>query len=233
MNKKLIFTGVALIIIGAVVMFVNLTGGDEVDISEYESVQAEDDACPLDIDALIEENPDVYGVLEIEETDIVYPVLQSEDDTLYLDHNWKKSKDKNGALFTESEYNSKDFNDSVTVIYGHHMRSGAMFGDLQEIFSDSESFERHRSFKIYTEDGTYSYRVFAALPYDNRHILYSYDFDNPIQKAAFFDTVFSVRDLGANIIKKDYYPEGGRVVILSTCLKGNNKNRYLVMGQEV
>ena len=92
--------------------------------------------CPVDFEALWEINTDVYAWLDIPGTEISYPILQSdEDDDYYLQHNLKQESDSNGVIYTEGSYNGKDFDDPVTVIYGHNMSSGAMCGTLQSIYS--------------------------------------------------------------------------------------------------
>ena len=91
-------------------------------------------ASAPDFRALKAQNPDIYAWLYIPGTDINYPVCQSTNDVYYLTHNTQGGLDANGALYTESAYNGKGFTDPVTVIYGHNMRSGKMFGNLEETF---------------------------------------------------------------------------------------------------
>ena len=80
-------------------------------------------------------------MLRIPGTKIDYPVAQhAEKDNFYLRHDIHGKFSANGTLFTEGTYNSKSFDDRVTVIYGHNMASGEMFGNLQEIYSDEETF---------------------------------------------------------------------------------------------
>lgn len=187
----------------------------------------------IDFGTLQEENPHIYAWLEVPGTNISYPVVQHpKDDTYYLnrdiDGNWKVD----GSLFTEHEYNGTDLTDPVTVIYGHRMNSGAMFGNLQATYSDPESFAEHDKFILYLPDRKLTYSVFAAVPYDKRHILYNYAFENPGIYRKFFKSVADVRAIGANFSEKVDMPEPEeRVVILSTCLMGDRSKRYLVMAR--
>ena len=186
---------------------------------------------PVDFEALWELNPDIYAWLEIDGTDISYPMLQSDtDDAYYLDHNSDKQYSANGSIFSEHAYNGKTMEDPVTILYGHHMKSGAMFGNLQTLFSNSAFFSEHRKFTIYTPEATLEYGIFAAIPFTGEHLLYYNDFSNEDVFKSFFEKVMKTRTLGA-LLDEEYAPEAGdRVVILSTCLIGNNKNRFLVMG---
>lgn len=190
--------------------------------------------CPEELSEIMEENPDACAWLYIPGIGISYPVMQSsENDLFYLNHNSKKQYAAAGALFTEHVYNARDFEDPVTVIYGHLMKSNAMFGALQNVYSVSENMESCSLIELYLPDRKLEYRVFAALPFDKRHILYNYDFTKARIYKAFFDSVMETRVLNASFAP-EYQPSyGDHVLILSTCLRGDNTQRYLVMAKRV
>lgn len=184
---------------------------------------------PIDFEALRAVNPDICAWIEIDNTNISYPVVQHPtDNEYYLTHNSDGNYSANGAIFSE-DYNTTDFTDPVTVLYGHHMSSGAMFGNLQQDFSNASFFAENEIIKIYTDEALLEYGVFAAVPYSSDHLLYNYDFSNESVFASFFQGVFNVRSLDAQF-REEYAPEpGDRVLVLSTCLAGNNTRRFLVM----
>jgi len=186
---------------------------------------------PIDFDSLQELNPDICGWLLIDETNVDYPILQSpEDDRFYLDHDSDRQKSVNGSIFSEHRYNSADFTDPVTILYGHHKWSGDIFGNLQQYFTDNTYFAEDHHLKVYTPTGLLEYGVFAAVPYSSDHILYYHDFTDASVFESFFDEIMRTRDLSAHF-NEDHAPEAGdRVLILSTCFAGNNKRRFLVMG---
>lgn len=187
---------------------------------------------PIDFPALQAENPDVYAWLSIKDTEIDYPVLRNtEDSQFYIDHNSAREPSSAGALFTESEYNSATFDDPVTIIYGHKTTTGTYFGNLQAIYSDSDSFAAHSSITVYLPDKELHYTVFAAVPYDKRHILYNYNFQNSRMYRAFLDSVYSVRAVDANFSENTTVSEDDKLLILSTCLKGDSSRRYLVLAK--
>lgn len=196
----------------------------EVSIPPYES--------PIDFEELQTENPDICAWLLIEGSEVSYPILQSmEDDSFYMNHDSGRQPSSAGALFTESAYNSADFSDPVTIIYGHRMNSGAFFGGLQEMYSDSESFEAYREITVYLPEEEQHYTVFAAVPYDKRHILYHYNFQSKRMYGAFLDSVYSVRAIGAQIPEDLDVTTNDQLLILSTCLKGDRSMRYLVLAR--
>lgn len=80
-----------------------------------------------DFNDLLKENEHVVGWMRAGEK-IDYPIMQY-DNSYYLSHNFHGDKDSNGALFLD-EGNELWSGDDVSLIYGHHMKSGAMFGTL-------------------------------------------------------------------------------------------------------
>jgi len=184
----------------------------------------------LDFTSLRNLNTDIYAWLEIPDTKVDYPVLQSKtDDSCYLTTAYDGSYYIGGSLFTESAYNSDDFNDPVTIIYGHTMRNGTLFGQLQSIYSNAASFVSNQDIKLYLPGEVRHYTVFAAVPYDSEHILYRYDFSNQYWYNNFFKNVMNIRTLGAQFDKEITPAFGDRVIILSTCLTEDSTKRFLVM----
>ena len=187
---------------------------------------------PINFDELREKNPDIIGWLSIPDTVVYYPIVRREgDDKFYLNHNADGNSYVGGALFVESAYNGSDFTDPVTIIYGHYMRSGMLFGSLQKDFSGKKAMDSHSEIIVYLEDRELHYNVFAAVPYDTRHILYNYDFSNKRIFGAFFQSIFDIRSLDSTLDLEKYSESEGNVLILSTCLSGNSDNRFLVMGR--
>ncbi len=184
----------------------------------------------LDFDYLHTINPDIYAWIEINGTLVDYPVLQSKtDDNRYLTTAYDGSYYVGGAIFTQASYNSDTFNDPVTLIYGHTMWSGILFGQLQSIYTNPTTFAQCSDIKIYLPGEVRHYTVFAAVPYENIHIMYTYDFSVEYWFNNFIKGVQNVRALGANF-NKDITPQyGDRVIVLSTCLNEDSSKRFLVL----
>ena len=138
-----------------------------VEINEETNTVDEEYKSPIDFDELKKQNLDIYAWIEIPGTEISYPILQNEDDdSFYLNHDVDGKKDSAGSLYTEHEYNSKDFSDIVTMIYGHDMLDGRMFGKLQEYYSDSDFFKRNNEIDIYIPEKEIHYIIFASVLFE-------------------------------------------------------------------
>lgn len=177
------------------------------------------------------ESADVQAWLEIPGTNVSHPLMQhAQDDTFYLDHDCHGKPDNYGALFTESVYNDFDLNDPVVVIYGHRMNNGSMFGKLQKYYSGD--LEKYQSVKLYMPDGTCrEYTVFAAVLQNDTHILHYNNFYSKRIFDRYFDSVYSTRKLGIQLDPENRPEYGEQVLILSTCIKGDSTQRYLVMAK--
>ena len=85
--------------------------------------------------AIYQENPEFAGWLTIPDSIVDYPVMKPKNDTdYYLDHTFSGEEDKNGTLFIDSR-NDIVHRSTNIIIYGHNMKSSAMFGSLKNIWT--------------------------------------------------------------------------------------------------
>lgn len=175
-------------------------------------------------------NPDIYAWITIPDTKIDYPVLQSsEDNAYYLTHDKDRKENPSGALFTE-DYNNKDFQDPITVIYGNNMEDGSMFGELDQ-YADGRYMEEHPYIYIQTDNGetTLKYRVFAAYRSDNRHIMERFRSGRSEgNRKAYLDSIYNNRVMGVQIDTSVQVNTESRILTLSTHDDAGEEYRYLV-----
>ena len=184
--------------------------------------------CPIDFEAWQKQNDDIYSWLEIPGSEISFPVFQHPtENEYYLRRDINGNYSVGGVLFTEVDYNHKDYNDPVTIIYGHDMQNETMFGPLQEMYSSDEGLAKYQTIKVYLPDRELTYQVFACVPYDNRHILYNYDFSDPEIFGRFFYEISQINEM-QSVFGKVSLQTTDKILILSTCLSGSSDGRYLV-----
>lgn len=181
----------------------------------------------IDFAALREMNKDIYAWVELPAADISHAVVQSaSNDLFYNDHNIDKSYYSGGSIFSQ-RYNTKTFEDPVTVLYGHNFHNNTMFAPLNG-FADEDVFEANRDIFIYTPEKVYQYAIFAAYPHSSEHLLLCHDFTDSKEFAAYFDSLTD--GLDAHYRTELFPEEGDKVLTLSTCYKRNRMQRYLVQG---
>lgn len=181
-------------------------------------------ANPIDFEELTAVNEDIVGWLRIRALDISYPVVQAEDNDYYLHRTFEGTENFAGCLFANC-YNRGDFSDQNTIIYGHNMKNGSMFGKLKN-FQEEDTFNKSRYFWIFTKDFIYQYRIFSAMTVEKTGQNYQTFFDKE-EFAQFKDQAFEnsvVDNSNVELTAED------RIVTLSTCT-GNDATRFVVMGK--
>jgi len=98
--------------------------------------------------------------ISIPGTNISYPVMWSEEEGYYLYRDFQGKYNRNGSIFLSNE-NAPDFSDPINYIFGHNMKSGHMFGQLNR-FLDEDYLAKHSVCYIVTEEGTRYYALFYA-----------------------------------------------------------------------
>lgn len=180
----------------------------------------------IDWDELKSINSDIYAWIYVPGTNIDYPVLQHPtDDSYYLSHNMDGSKGRPGCIYTEKA-NSKAFTDYNTIIYGHNMKSGAMFRTLHN-FEDSTVFDTDKYVYIYTQDKVFIYEIFAAYTSDASHILHKYAFDSAEHMQSYLDEALKKAANNGYVRKNVNVTGKSAIVTLSTCTSDSSE-RYLV-----
>lgn len=179
-------------------------------------------------------NRKLIGWVQIDGTNIDYPVMQTTDNEYYLDHNTKQEYDKNGTIFMDKDCDvlkpSTNF-----ILYGHHMRSGKMFGQLDK-YQDKSFYEEHPciNFDTIYEKGTYQVMyVFRSRVYKETEIVFKYyqfidangekEFDSTMEEMA----ALSLYDTG---VTAEY---GDQLLTLSTCDYQETDGRFVVVAKKI
>lgn len=184
---------------------------------------------PIDFDELKETNDEIYAWINIPDTNIDYPVLQSmESDYFYLDHDINKNYLFAGSIYSES-CNLRNFSDRNTVLYGHNMLDGSMFANLHK-FEDKEFFDEHRYIYIYQPQRKLTYEIVSAYNYDSRHIMNSFNFADDEVYQDYIEEVMNPHSDVANTNSDIELTLDSKLITLSTCLDGYADGRYLVQG---
>ena len=123
----------------------------------------------IDFAALREKNPEVIGYLDFETPDldiISYPVMYRAGSDFYLTHDINGAVNVNGELYVEGGI-LDGHSRTNTIIYGHNMRAGVMFGSMKK-YNDAAFYQGREFFWYYTPQGKYRYQIFSVhpTPYD-------------------------------------------------------------------
>ncbi len=185
-------------------------------------------------ETLYNKNKKLIGWLKIDDTNIDYPVMQTANNEYYLDHNFNQEYDKNGSLFMDAACDVVHRNTNL-IIYGHHMKSGKMFGNLNN-YSSKDYCEKHSTIRFDTiyEKGLYQVMyVFRSRIYNEDEVVFKY--------YQFFDAA-SEKEFESNMQEMEalsLYDTGVRaafgdeLLTLSTCDSSEPDGRFVVVAKRI
>jgi len=184
---------------------------------------------------LYAQNPDLAGWLSIEGTEIDYPVMfRPEDEGYYLSHNFDGEKDKSGALLIQAGCDPFTLGGNI-IIHGHNMKSGKMFGDLDE-YKKEAYWKEHPVIRFDTlyERGEYEIvAVFLSKVYrKNEDVFKYYQFFGANTQAEFDEFYSNIKALALydTGVSADY---GDSFITLSTCAYHVENGRLVVVARKV
>ena len=105
-------------------------------------------------------NTDVDGWIYCPGTVIDYPVMHSLSNDTYLHHSYDGTYNASGSIFID-ERNQRNYADPVTILYGHHMASGAMFATL-DWWQVKSYYDEHPVMWLLTETQDYKVELYSA-----------------------------------------------------------------------
>ena len=200
-----------------------------VDNSIYVSQKGEGaEGAPVDVDfdKLQQMNVNVVGWLYCEGTPINYPVVQSADNSYYLNHLYDDQTNSSGAIFMDA-LNSPELTDANTVIYGHNMKNGSMFASLQN-YDMQSYYEEHPVMYYMTREHDYRIDVFASYETSGDSEAFTMFFDSPETYLNYLKGTWE-----KSMIDTSWLPMtvDDNIVTFSTCSYSFNDARYVVQGK--
>lgn len=183
---------------------------------------------------LYNKNKSLIGWIKIADTNIDYPVMQASDNEYYLDHNLNQEYDKNGSIFMDKDCDVIKPSTNL-IIYGHHMKSGKMFGELDK-YSKESYYKEHPTIEFDTiyEEGQWEIMfVFRSRIYTADDIVFKYyQFIDANSEEEFYSNMnemseISLYDTG---VTAEY---GDELLTLSTCDYMEEDGRFVIVAKKI
>lgn len=180
----------------------------------------------VDFNSLLAINEDVIGWIRFDEpATISYPIMQAEDNDYYLNKSLEKKYLSAGSIFMDYQ-NDDDFRDDNTVIYGHNMKNGSMFGKLKK-FRDADFCKEYPWFYIHTVDGReITYQIFAVKLVGDTSSTYDKFYADKEEFQQYLNDIYKNAIYTSSDVTVS--PDD-RIVTLSTCT-GDESTRLVVFG---
>ena len=170
-------------------------------------------------------NPEVFGWLRVNDTGIDYPVVQTTDNSKYVNHDVEGNYSLSGAIFLHCA-NAPDFTDFNSIFYGHHMEKSRMFGDLGR-FVDKSYFDEHPYGNLFYQGRDHGIEFFAFLLVDAYDDIFNVALEEPEEQQAYLDRILNesiyIRDVGVTT--------ADHIIMLSTCTSTITNGRHILIGR--
>ena len=173
-------------------------------------------------------NQEVVGWLQCLDTPIDYPVVQHIDDEFYLSHNANGDYSLSGAIFMHCT-NFADMRDRNTIVHGHNMNDGSMFGTIKK-WAQQDYYEAHPIMYFNSlAGGNYRVEIFACFTTHATSDAYRFEFTGQEDFEVWLDWVCE------NSLIRSSVPVSAddKVITLSTCAYSFDNARTVVMGKLV
>lgn len=184
---------------------------------------------------LQQENADVKGWVRIDDTNINYPLLQTDNNDYYLTHNYKKEYSMYGSIFINSNCDIKNENGNI-IIYGHNMKDNQMFRDLLK-YQDKSFYEQHPIIKIATEESEEQYEIIYTFKsrifyQDEKNVFRFYRYYNFEDEREYNEYINNCRKIQLYDTEKTA-TYGEQLITLITCEYSQENGRMVVVGKKI
>lgn len=185
----------------------------------------------IDTETLKEINPDFIGWLYYEPAEINYPVVRDRGDDYYEHHSFEQEENSSGAIFLDyvCKPNFTAFN---SVIYGHNMKNGAMFGMLNELLKDPTLIDENPYFYVYTDKEILMYEIFAGYYTSAKSDTYGIQIDYTMEdKQAYLEYIDGIAQYrNEDVLNLNTLNDETMICTLSTCHGFHSGNRTVLHG---
>lgn len=242
-NKKYICTLIFAIIIISIIAFVyykyytNKQNNSILDNIKVDETQITDTVTKkmLQLQEIKKENNDIVAWIEIPNTKINYPVLQTTDNEYYMTHTYKKEYSADGSIFLDKDYNW-DLPSSNLLIYGHNNKNGNMFQDLLK-YEDENYYKEHPTIEFTTVNEDSKYEIIAVFKsrvyYKSEQNVFRYYFFINAENEAEYNYYVEESKKASLYDTGKTAKYGEQLLTLSTCEYSQEDGRFVIVAKKV
>lgn len=184
----------------------------------------------MDFNALKDINSDLIGWIYYGPLELSYPVVIGKVDDYYEHYSFENEKNLAGAIFMDYLCKS-NFTSFNSVIYGHNMRNGTMFGSLKRLMNEPELLEEDPYFYIFTDDEALKYKIVSAYYANKKSDTYNLELEYTLDNMK--DYVKYMQEKGVYTDEeffKEPVTEDLKICTLSTCHGAHSDQRTVIHG---
>ena len=167
----------------------------------------------VDITELKEKNSDTVGWINVNNTNINYPFVQTKDNSYYLNHSFDKKYNEAGWVFLDYR-NNNDLNNKNTILYAHSRLDKTMFGSLSKVLKSSwYNNKDNHIIRLSTDTENTLWQIFSVYKIPEESYYITTNFNNNEEYNKFLNTIKqrSIHNFNTNLDTND------KILTLSTC----------------
>lgn len=164
-------------------------------------------------------NSDVVGIIKVNNTNINYPIVQTSNNSFYMNHSFDKSYNKAGWIFLDYR-NNLNILDKNTIIYGHARYDGTMFGSLKNVLNkDWYKNKDNLIINITKEKNILKWKIISIYTIEKEDYYLQKDFGSIKEYKKFLNTIInrSIYNFNEKVTNSD------KILTLSTCYSINKR----------
>lgn len=167
----------------------------------------------VDITELKEKNSDTVGWINVNNTNINYPFVQTKDNSYYLNHSFDKKYNEAGWVFLDYR-NNNDLNNKNTILYAHSRLDKTMFGSLSKVLKSSwYNNKDNHIIRLSTDTENTLWQIFSVYKIPEESYYITTNFNSNKEYTKFLNTIKqrSIHNFNTNLDAND------KILTLSTC----------------
>jgi len=167
----------------------------------------------VDINKLKEKNSDTVGWINVNNTNINYPFVQTKDNSYYLNHSFDKKYNEAGWVFLDYR-NNNDLNNKNTILYAHSRLDKTMFGSLSKVLKSSwYNNKDNHIIRLSTDTENTLWQIFSVYKIPEESYYITTNFNSNKEYTKFLNTIKqrSIHNFNTNLDAND------KILTLSTC----------------
>ena len=202
--------------------------------TENQEIKNKNEGIIEKLNKLKKENNDLIGWLKIEDTNIDYPVVQTNNNNYYVNHNFKKDYSELGTIFLDMDC-SITKPTSNFLIYGHRNKSDQMFETLTK-YKKEDFYKKHKTFEFSTLEEVGEYKIISVFQsqiyYKNQDVFKFYFFKDAKNEEEFNYYIKNIKKLSMYEIE-DTAVYGEQLITLTTCDYHVEDGRFVVVAKKI
>ena len=199
------------------------------EVTDAAVIETDDGEETIDFEALRQINPDIAAWIRLTDSAVDYPVVYGHTKPYgwYLTHLFNGEENNSGCIYLD-EGEGGTLTGKNLVFYGHHMRNGTMFADIEK-YGSQEWYSTHKEIELITPEGTYLILPAAGIFTTGTDAYIRMTFADDADFLAYIQS-FTAR---STFVSDTVIEPSDQIALLSTCSYNTENGRYALIGKVI